>query len=76
MHLLRRRWRGHFVGAPCRVDLSVLLKYDLGPAIKLFHGGGLARLPVLDVPILIQTEGTRGLVDTFDVELLACGAPV
>lgn len=75
LHLLRRRG-SHFVDTPCRVDLGVLLKDDLGPAIKLFHGGGLTRLPVLPVPILIQAEGTRSLVDTFDVELLACGAPV
>jgi hypothetical protein len=75
LHLLRGRW-GHFVGTPCRVDLGVLLKDDLGPAIKLFHGGGLTRLPFLRFPILIEAEGTRGLVDTFDVELLAYGAPV
>ena len=76
LHLLRRRWWGHFVDTPCRVYLGVLLKDDLGPAIKLFHGGGLTRLPILCVPILIEAEGTRGLVDTFDVEVLAYGAPV
>jgi len=76
LHLLRGRW-GHFGGSPCRVDLvGVLLKDDLGPAVKLLHGRGLTRLPVLRVPIIIQTEGTRGLVDTFDVEVLTGGAPV
>ena len=57
LHLLRRRG-GHFVGTPSSVDLGVLLKDDLGPAIKLFHGRGPTRLPVLRFPILIQAEGT------------------
>lgn len=74
--LLRGRW-GHFAGGPCRVDLvGVLLEDNLGPAVKLLHGRGFARLPILRVPIIIQTKRTRGLVDTFDVEVLAGGAPV